>query len=172
MIYDVYQGTTTCCKQFTVKGDPEKLVHKNMCETSRGELCTLCSTGWMFSSLMYPQQEFLRKPNRSLTLSVRMFLQIHKQKQAPLLSAPTYARCGFCLRSQRCGHFLLRKPQLFVGTDFKSLSGYSPYMAKRSKKHTFSKFVFPYYVRVSCCCCCVCVCLGNCCRLIFDSTSF
>lgn len=44
-------------------------------------------------------------------------------------------------------------------------------MAKRSKKHTFSKFVFPYYVRVSCCCC-VCVCLGNCCRLIFDSTSF
>lgn len=30
-------------------------------------------------------------------------------------------------------------------------------MAKRSKKHTFSKFVFPYYVRVSCCCCCVCV---------------
>lgn len=85
---------------------------------------------------MCPQQEFLRKPpglQPSLcrfTLPLRVWwgpnstnrkdrqissTEIYKTLTSTSAAYPN-TDCGLCLRSKRCSHFLLSKPQLFVGT--------------------------------------------------------
>lgn len=55
--------------------------------------------------------------------------------------------CGLCSRSQRCSHFLLSRPQLSVGTDFRklvrsfALYGQTLRLCGETLKHTVSKFI-------------------------------